>query len=596
VSYEGTIALNYRLERKLGEGGFGAVYLARHVELGRKVACKILHREWAGKPEVVDRFFREARSVCEIGHRAIIEIENFGRLPDGEPFYLMEFFAGESLGQRIRRSPVRASEAITVFAPVASALAAAHAKQIVHRDLKPENIMVLEDAGSIVDVKLLDFGIAKLVGDADAGQSRSGTALGTPAFMAPEQARDSKSVDARADVYSFAATVFAAFAGRAPFEGDSVASVLVKVQLDPPAKLGASAPAGLQRVLERCMDKDPARRPRTILDAWNEIAQILGATADPGGAGVAVTLAPDAPTGGVAATLAPGAVTTLGAASGQTAATKPGRRRWPYLIVAACVVAGAAIALIVSRGPANTAAGTATTADRPTTEPRATTNPSVPASDTPPPTSNPSDTTTTPSAPTNPSASDARGTQPPPDAASPPRVVELQCSEASFATESASTARTALKRLEQCLKSNRVPRDRYDRLREDLVAVMGGCSPRGFARVYDAAAPSVAEIERALVTLRGCRNSGALRAEATRVIEQRLAAKRPAPEPAAPPTGEDCSAIGFSNLVDKPDATSAELEAAIARLKRCKPRLPADRFTQLQQNLVSRWLKQSGKP
>jgi len=361
MSYEGTVILNYRLTRKLGEGGFGTVYLAEHTELGRKNACKILHREFASKPEVVDRFFREAKSVCAIGHRAIIDIENFGRLPSGEPFYLMEFFPGEALADRVQRARLEPAEVITVFDPVASALAAAHAKNIIHRDLKPENIMLLEDGDRIIDVKLLDFGIAKLVGDSDSVRSRSGLPMGTPSYMSPEQALDSKSVDARTDVYSFAATVYAAVAGRPPFVGESVAGVLLRVQTDAPEslqKLVPAAPATLQRALERCLDKKPANRPATIAEAWREIREVLAGTGPLGTsrahdahraaeAGTAPTLAPDALTVlpvTAASRIPHAAVTTLGSAAGQ-AASQP-RSRTPLAI--AGVAAAAAIVIVIA--------------------------------------------------------------------------------------------------------------------------------------------------------------------------------------------------------------------------------------------------------
>jgi hypothetical protein len=360
MSYEGTIVLNYRLTRTLGEGGFGVVYLAEHTELGRKAACKILHREFAGKPEVVDRFFREAKAVCAIGHRAIIDIENFGRLPNGEPFYLMEYFPGESLADRMQRSPLHAAELVTVFDAVASALTAAHGKQIIHRDLKPENIMVLEEGAAIVDVKLLDFGIAKLIsgGNADAVRSRSGLPMGTPSYMAPEQALDSKNVDARADVYSFAATIYAAIAGTPPFVGESVAAVLIKAQSEAPEPLARRVPwvsATLERAVMRCLEKQPAQRPTTIAEAWREIRHALGSVSPlPAGPldGIARTLAPDAPTiypqparaASSGATPA-AATTTLGSAAAQTGARERSRGWWAIGALVAVVAAGVTFAL-----------------------------------------------------------------------------------------------------------------------------------------------------------------------------------------------------------------------------------------------------------
>jgi|GEM_PF-543613 len=295
TSYEGMVVLNYRLERQLGAGGFGTVYLAEHVELGRKAACKILRRELVGHGDAVERFFREARAACAIGHRAIVEIENFGRLPDGEPFYLMAYVAGESLARRIQRAPLQLAEGLAVFEPIAGALAAAHAAQIIHRDIKPDNIMVREEDGRIVDVKLLDFGIAKLVASAHALQalSQSSLVIGTPLFMSPEQARDASRVDASSDVYSFAATVYAAFAGRPPLVADNLVNLVLKLQVESPtplAQLAPHVPARLADVVARCLAKEPSRRPRTITAAWTEMRDALVSAVGSGHPGVAVTL------------------------------------------------------------------------------------------------------------------------------------------------------------------------------------------------------------------------------------------------------------------------------------------------------------------
>jgi len=369
AGYEGTVVLNYRLVRKLGEGGFGAVFLAEHTELGRKVACKILHREFADKADIVERFFREARSVCAIGHRAIVQIENFGRLPDGEPFYLMEYLSGESLADRIKRRPLRVEEALAVFEPVASALAAAHAKQIIHRDLKPENIMIREERGMIVDVKLLDFGVAKLAQEADAVRSRSGVPMGTPSYMPPEQARDAKHVDERGDVYSFAATMYAAFAGRPPFVADSVAGVILKVQVESPPplrQLAPHVPGRLQQVLERCLAKEPQRRPPTIHEAWGAIRAASGVSASPAPAhlhpGVAVTLPDDASLPTVPPGAAAHVATTLGSSAGQQSHASSKRNRWIWITgLVAVSGAGLAVAALVGFGGSGSGSGSTLT-------------------------------------------------------------------------------------------------------------------------------------------------------------------------------------------------------------------------------------------
>ena len=206
MSYEGKTVLNYTLTKKLGEGGFGVVYLGVHADLGRKAAIKILHHQFSTQPQMVERFFQEARAVCAINHRAIIAIENFGRLETSEPFYLMEFFPGGSLTQIASDRWMTSEQLVAIFDPIADALSSAHATNIIHRDLKPDNVMVRIADDKVADVRLLDFGIAKLLD----GQSHSmtGSSMGTPAYMPPEQALDAKNVDVRADVYSFGATVY----------------------------------------------------------------------------------------------------------------------------------------------------------------------------------------------------------------------------------------------------------------------------------------------------------------------------------------------------------------------------------------------------
>ncbi len=295
ASYVGAIALNYRLVRKLGEGGFGAVYLAEHVELGRRVACKILHPQFARDPSQVERFFREARAVCAIGHATIAAIENFGRLDAGEPFYLMEFFPGQPLSALAAARRLDAAQLVAIFDPIVDALGVAHAKGIIHRDLKPDNIMVMMDGARVAGVRLLDFGIAKLLDAVDGVASLSGFPMGTPAYMAPEQALDSKSVDLRADVYAFGATVFATIAGRPPFVAPSVAALLLRVQTTPATalrELVPSAPEHLDRALARCLEKAPDARPPSVAAAWAEIRAALLFPVEPAALVVRATTAP----------------------------------------------------------------------------------------------------------------------------------------------------------------------------------------------------------------------------------------------------------------------------------------------------------------
>ncbi len=291
--FEGKTALNYVIGSKLGEGAFGVVYRARHVDLGREVAIKILQSQHAAKPDLIERFLREARVVCEIGHPDIVTVENAGRLDSGEPFYLMELVEGRSLSRLVRDDgPLTYARFLRIFPSLTQAMAAAHDASVIHRDLKPHNVMVRERGGEIIGVKLLDFGIAKLLHE-DEGESRTGDAMGTPQYMAPEQVRDAKHVDARADIYSFAATVFFALSGKHPIQGATVHQVLYAAVHEPAVRLSTVAPGwgeGLSQVLARCLAKEPLDRPASIREAWALIA--AAAAVDP-----PAVIAASAPTG-----------------------------------------------------------------------------------------------------------------------------------------------------------------------------------------------------------------------------------------------------------------------------------------------------------
>jgi serine/threonine-protein kinase len=205
----------YRVLREIGQGGMGAVFEAVHTQIERKVAIKVLRAEFAQNQQLVARFFNEARAVNIVNHPSVVQISEFGQLPNGLAYIVMEYLAGEPLGARMKRQGGRLSvpEALRLTRQIAAALAAAHAKGIVHRDLKPDNVMIVPDpeAPGGERAKVLDFGIAKVLasaqghtGDAmeQSSQTRTGMMVGTPLYMAPEQCRGSGTIDDRADVYS----------------------------------------------------------------------------------------------------------------------------------------------------------------------------------------------------------------------------------------------------------------------------------------------------------------------------------------------------------------------------------------------------------
>ena len=254
LSFQSALAGRYSIDRELGRGGMGIVYLAREVHLDRPVAIKLLPPERAAEAPLRQRFLREARLAAGLSHPNIIPIhavEDAG----GFVFYVMAFVDGETLAQRVRdRGPLPSSEAARVLREVAWALAAAHAQGLVHRDVKPDNILLERATGRVL---VTDFGIAAASGDAGDGIS------GTPEFMSPEQALGGL-VDARSDLYGLGATAFFALSGRLPFEGTSATEILARQVTEPPpplTSLGLPVPRKLALLVDRCLAKPPDHRP-----------------------------------------------------------------------------------------------------------------------------------------------------------------------------------------------------------------------------------------------------------------------------------------------------------------------------------------------
>ena len=219
---------NYQITSVIGEGGMGTVYLGEHRTLRRKAAVKVLKRQFAADANMVKRFVEEARAASAVAHPNIVDIHDVGTLVDGLPFMLMEYLAGESLGRRLARvGRLSPSEARSIVIQASSALEAVHDRGVVHRDLKPDNLFLVPD--SLVPggerVKVLDFGVAKLRGDLSGGgvQTRSGTLLGTPHYMSPEQCRGLNDlIDSRTDIYALGVILYEMLCGETPFQAPSV--------------------------------------------------------------------------------------------------------------------------------------------------------------------------------------------------------------------------------------------------------------------------------------------------------------------------------------------------------------------------------------
>ncbi|MBW7934415.1 MAG: serine/threonine protein kinase, partial [Gemmatimonadaceae bacterium] len=257
VAFQTALAGRYSIDRELGRGGMGVVFLAREVHLDRPVAIKLLPPERALDDTLRERFLREARLAAKLSHPNIIPIH---AVEETESFvyYVMAFVDGESLAHRVRtRGPLPATEGARVLREAAWALASAHAQGVVHRDVKPDNILI---EAATQRVLMADFGIAAAMGDGD-GDGISGT----PEFMSPEQALG-HDLDARSDLYSLGATAFFAFSGRLPFEGASPTEVLAKQVTEPAPPLGSlglPVPRKIASLVDRCLAKDPSHRPAT---------------------------------------------------------------------------------------------------------------------------------------------------------------------------------------------------------------------------------------------------------------------------------------------------------------------------------------------
>lgn len=260
----------YRLKRLLGSGGMGEVYLAEHQMMKRPCAVKVIRPEKAGDPQVLARFEREVRATAKLSHWNSIDIYDYGRTPDGTFYYVMEFLPGHNLGELVREhGPLPASRILYLMRQVCDALAEAHSHGLVHRDIKPANIYCAYRGGVFDVAKLLDFGLAKPLTDAnDSGLTQEGSITGSPLFMSPEQA-GSEEVDGRSDIYSLGAVMYFMATGKAPFEYASPLKVMIahaSEDPEPPRYLNGDVPAELEEVILRSLEKRPGDRYQTVAE------------------------------------------------------------------------------------------------------------------------------------------------------------------------------------------------------------------------------------------------------------------------------------------------------------------------------------------
>ena len=268
---DGTLlAGRYRVHRRLGEGGMGRVYEAEHVELGRRVAVKVMRRKYADQKAMVERFRLEARSASKIGHPNVVQVFDFGTTTAGEGFIVMELLSGVPLSEVIKQQgPMELGRSLSILCEVATALRAAHQSGVIHRDLKPANIFLIRvNADERERVRVLDFGMAKLIdltagsGSGTGGLTQAGEILGTPEYMAPEQAIGGE-IDRRIDVYALGCVAYEMWTGTPPFSGPNYVTVLAKHMDEKPPRISdlRDAPPALEQLVARALSKNPEDRP-----------------------------------------------------------------------------------------------------------------------------------------------------------------------------------------------------------------------------------------------------------------------------------------------------------------------------------------------
>jgi serine/threonine protein kinase len=276
-----TVAGKYRLLRVLGRGGMGVVYEAEHGMTRRRVAVKVLHAHHRESADAAKRFINEAQASGRVSHPNVVEVLDAGEDSDGSLYLVLELLTGQDLATHLMRRPrLEVAETVTIIAQVLQALVVAHRQGIIHRDIKPENIFLTRGVTGDTHVKILDFGISKAIGPSEDGPALSvtqtNTTVGTPHYMAPEQARGERGIDTRADLWAVGVVLYECLAGRVPFDGETYNDQIVRVITEPHLPLGTmDVPLELSRLVDKALEKDRNRRYARAADMLADLRTFI---------------------------------------------------------------------------------------------------------------------------------------------------------------------------------------------------------------------------------------------------------------------------------------------------------------------------------
>jgi eukaryotic-like serine/threonine-protein kinase len=358
----GDVAGPWIVERELGRGGMGSVYAVTHDGIGKRAALKVMHRRLITSSSA-ERILQEARVVNQVGHPNIVDIFETGTLEDGRPYIVMERLEGMPLSYRADEGKILPDQVIGILLQVCDALIAAHAANIVHRDLKLDNVFLIDnpDDPSQPKVKLLDWGIAKII-SADVRHTIEGQLVGTPQYLAPEQARGA-AVSPQTDVYSLGVMAYELFLEQLPFEAETSAEIMamhLRAVPPPPSEMWPDIPPGLENLLLAMLAKDPESRP-TMLTVAHTLelvrSELLRRRDEANESGTAVVVPPTRKSTRIKST--PGFAPTEPAASGEW---REPSRRW-HVVVGAFALAASALVFMLSRDTETAAASPKATAD-----------------------------------------------------------------------------------------------------------------------------------------------------------------------------------------------------------------------------------------